>query len=167
MTTLTLFLVFCQALGAFTGTITALWSEISYILAMRDGKLDIAERAHLRIIGNGLRYGMTLLLLASLGLVIVSYTGGEAVQPAMTASYWTLAVLTLLTIGISWALARKNIHHTLGSAAAFSAWWFLLYLTLGQLPSLSFGAAAALYVVLVVVIYGVFYFVRFLTLHKK
>ena len=50
MTTLTSFLVFCQALGASIGAFTAVWSELAYVRAMRDGKIDVAERAHLRSI---------------------------------------------------------------------------------------------------------------------
>ena len=167
MITLIPFLAFCQALGAFVGALTALWSEIAYILAMRDKKIDSAERTHLRIIGRGLRFGMTLLLISSLALVIASYSLHGALQPAMTANYWILIVLALLTIGISWALARRNIHHTLGSAAAFTAWWFISYLTLGQLPGISFGTAIAIYLVLTAIIYVVFYCVRFFASRKK
>src|SRR3989344_9268396 len=101
MTTLIAFLVFCQALGALIGAVTAVWSELAYVRAMRDGKVDTAERAHLAVIAHGLRYGMTLLLLASLGLVIVAYMRGSPLQPALTPSYWTFIALALLVISVS------------------------------------------------------------------
>ncbi len=165
MNTLILFLVFCQAFGALVGASTAIWGEIAHIIAMRDGKIDIAERAHLRIIGNGLRFGMTLLLLASFVLVAISYSLHGTVQPAMTASYWVFMTLALLIIGISWALSRRNISFALGSTAAFTAWWLLAYLALGQLPALSFGGAIALYIVLSAVMYAIFHYIRLLALH--
>lgn len=152
MTTLILFLLFCQTLGAGVGVFTAIWGELAYIHAMRDGHVDNAERAHLRVIAHGLRFGMTLLLLASLALIIISYVLGATVQPALTANYWTLIALALLIIYLSWALSRRHISFPLGSAAALTAWWLLAYLTVGKLP-LSFGAATALYVVLTAVLY--------------
>ena len=67
MTDFVTFLVFCQALGASVGAVTVIWGEFMYIRAMKDGEIDVAERAHLNIIAKGLRFGMTLLLLASFG----------------------------------------------------------------------------------------------------
>lgn len=167
MTELILLLFFCQALGAVVGVSTAVWGELAYIHAMRDGRVDTAERAHLRVIAHGLRFGMTLLLLSSFALVVIAFALHESPQPALLASYWIFSALTLLIIGISWALSRRNISFALGSAAAFTAWWMLAYLTLGQLPVLSFGAAAALYVVLTVAIYAVLSLIRLLALHKR
>lgn len=167
MNSLVSFLIFCQALGAGIGTFTAMWSEFAYIRAMRDGKIDTAERAHLLVIGNGLRFGMMLLLLSSLGLVITAFLLGGTLQPAMTVSYWTLIVLAFLIIGISWALSRKQISFMLGSAAVLTAWWLLAYLTLGLLPANSFGSAIALFVVFTAVVYVILYFVRLLALPKN
>jgi hypothetical protein len=167
MTTLISFLIFCQALGALSGAGTAIWGELAYIRAMKDGKLDTAERTHLHIIANGLRFGMTLLLLASLGLVIVAYLLEGVVQPALTASYWIFMALALLIVGISWALSLKHISFSLGSAIAFTAWWFLAYLTFGLLPAHSFGSALALFVVLTAIIYAVLHYVRLFALHKR
>ncbi|MBI4065585.1 hypothetical protein HY412_00115 [Candidatus Kaiserbacteria bacterium] len=157
------FLVFCQALGASVGAVTTLWGEFAYIRAMRDGKIDVAERAHLDIIAKGLRFGMTLLLLASLGLVITAYTLHVAPQPALTPAYWILILLALLIIGISWALSRRHISFALGSAIIFTSWWFLSYLTLGWLPELSFGSAIALLVVATAIIYGLFHYLHVFT----
>ena len=166
MTTLVPFLTFCQALGVFIGAFTALWSEFAYVRAMRDGKIDAAERAHLRIIGRGLRFGMSLLLLASLGLVIVAYVLHTTQQPALTADYWTVTVLTLVIISISWALSRRHISFAFGSAILFTAWWFLAYSTLGWILPLSFGASILFFIVATAIFYGILEYARFLALHK-
>ena len=155
MTATISFLLFTQALGACTGAFTAVWGELAYMRAMRDGRIDGAERAHLHIIAHGLRFGMTLLLLSSFGLVIVAYLLRAASQPALTPTYWTLIVLSLFVILVSWALSRRHISFTLGSAAVFSAWWFLAYLTLGWLPPLSLGASVAFFVVATALFYVV------------
>ena len=165
MDSLVVFLVFCQALGASVGAVTVIWGEFAYIRAMKDGEIDVAERAHLNIIAKGLRFGMTLLLLASLGLVIIAYILQAVIQPALTPAYWTLIMLSLLVIGISWALSRKRVSFAVGSAIIFTAWWFLSYLTLGWLPQLSFGSAAALLVVATVVTFALFHYVRLLAVH--
>ncbi|MFA5998074.1 MAG: hypothetical protein WC814_01680 [Candidatus Paceibacterota bacterium] len=166
MPTLVPLLVFCQALGASIGALTAVWSELAYVKAMRDGQLDRAERAHLDSIAHGLRYGMVLLLLASLGLVIVAYTRQATFQPALTASYWILTVLALLVIGVSWALSRRRISFALGSAIVFTAWWFLAYLSLGWLPSLSFGAAVMSFIVATAIFYALLSYARLLASPK-
>ena len=160
MFVLVLFLVFCQALGAMIGVFTALWGEFAYMRALRDGKIDAAERIHLDSIAKGLRFGMSLLLVASLGLVIVAYMLHTPLQPALTASYWTLMALALLIVGVSLALSRRRVSFALGSAVIFSGWWFLTYLTLGQLPALSFGAAVALYVIVVALFYALLHYTR-------
>lgn len=165
MATLILFLVFCQAFGASIGAVTVLWGEFVYIRAIKDGKIDVAERAHLDIIARGLRFGMALLLLASLGLVIVAYILQATTQPALTPAYWTLIMLSFLVIGISWALSRKKVSFAAGSAIIFTSWWFLSYLTLGWMPQLSFGSAVALLVVATVVIYALLHYIRLLAVH--
>lgn len=162
MPTLVPLLVFCQALGAGVGAITAVWSELAYVGAMRDGKIDRAERAHLTIIAHGLRYGMALLLLASLGLVVVAYARQATLQPALTESYWILTALALLVIGISWALSRQRISFTFGSAVVFTAWWFLVYLSLGWLSPLSFGAAVMAFIVATAIFYALLSYARLL-----
>lgn len=166
MNTFTLFLFFCQALGASIGAFMAVWSEIVYVRAMRDGKIDVAERAHLDVLAKGLRFGMTLLLLSSLGLVIAAYLLAAAVQPALSASYWISVTLSLLIICTTWALSRHNISFPLGSATIFTAWWFLAYLTTGLLPPLSFGAAIALLVMATAVFYALLHYGRFIVLRK-
>lgn len=167
MTVLITVLVYCQALGASIGALAAVWGELSYFRAMKDGTIDQAERAHLDIIAHGLRYGMSLLLLASLGLVIVAYVFDFSVQPAMTASYWILIILVLIVVTISWALSRHKVSFALGSATLFTAWWFLAYLTLGQLPSLAFGSAAALFIVATAIFYALLTSARHFTLRKR
>ncbi len=160
------FLVFCQAFGACIGAVTAVWGEIAYVRAARDGEISAAERAHLRIIANGLRFGMTLVLFSSFGLVVAAYVVRAALQPALSPTYWTLITLSVLLIGVSWALSRGRISFALGSAAVFTAWWFLAYLTIGWLPPLTFGGAVAFFVVATAIFYAVFQYGRFLSLRK-
>jgi len=167
MDTLVSFLVFCQALGAAVGALSAVWGELSYVRAMRDGKIDTAERAHLHAIARGLRFGMSLLLIASFALVGVAYALHSTQQPALSASYWILIALATLIITVSWALSRGRISFGLGSAAAFTGWWFLVFLTLGEIPPLSFGSATAFFVVATAIFYVLLQYARFLSLHKK
>lgn len=167
MIALVFFLILLQALGACIGAFAAIWAEITYILAMRDGKIDNAERAHLKSIGHGLRFGMALLLLSSLALVIVDYTLQVARQPALTPVYWVFILLVLIIIVVSWLLARKKISFIAGSAISLAAWFLLVWLTLGLLLITSFFAFLAMFVVLAVVFYAVIYYARLLASHKK
>ena len=155
-------LVFLQAFGAGVGATAAVASEMSYLRALRNGKIDVAERAHLRRIGTGLRWGMGTLLLSSWGLVVAAYVLQVNPQPALMASYWMLISLALLIVFISALLARRRISYTLGSAIIFTAWWFLAYLVLGWMPAISFGAMIGFFVVAVAFFYALFWYVRFL-----
>jgi hypothetical protein len=155
-------LVLCQALGALVGAGTAIWSEFSYLRAMRDGEIDRAERAHLRVLGHGLRFGLVLLLLSSLGLVVAAYSLHAAIQPAVTPEYWASVLLALLIVYIAWALAHKRLSFTLGSTLAFTAWWFLAYLMIGMVPPLSFGAITAFFIVAAGIFYGLLQYARML-----
>ena len=159
---LTVTFVSLQALGATIGVVSAVWGEIAFARALRDNTIDGAERAHLRHVARGLRFGMFVLLLASLGLVVLAFERHLALQPALQSAYWVEMLLALLIIVISWALSKKRISFALGSAAIFSAWWFLAFLTLGQLPYLSLGAALALYIVATAILFGILWYARML-----
>lgn len=155
-------LVYIQAFGAIVGVGSAVRAELAYVRAMRDGRVSEAERHHLDAIAHGLKYGMTVLLLASLGLVVASYLAGAAVQPALTSGYWSFVALALLVIFLAWALSRQHVSFTIGSAAIFTGWWFLLYLALGRFPLGSFGATAFFFLVATAVFYGILQLVRHL-----
>lgn len=155
-------ILFSQALGALIGAITTVWGELAYLRAHRDGHIDKAEQAHLRVIAHGLRFGMTLLLTASFALVVVAYLLHIQNQPAATPSYWALMLVALVVIYVAWALSRKKISFTLGSAIAFTAWWFLAYLTIGWLPPLSLGAMVGFLAVATLVFYGILQYARML-----
>ncbi len=157
------FLIFCQVLGALIGVGTAIWAEIAYMKAMGDGKIDNAENVHLRAIAKGLTFGMTLLLSASLALVIATYFAQANIQPALTTNYWLLIVFAVVAIYATWALSKKCITFALGSAIAFTAWWFLAYVTLGQLSLLSFGVVIAFFVVTVGIFYVILQYARMLS----
>lgn len=166
MTPFISFIVFCQALGAFVGASATVWGEFVYLQALRDGKIDHAERMHLNAIAHGLRWGMSLLLISSLSLVIVAYLSHATLQPVLTSSYWVLTVFALLIIYVSWALSRKRISFALGSAIAFTAWWSLAYLTIGWMPALSFSATIAFFVVATGIFYAILQYARMLA-HPK
>lgn len=160
-------LVFGQALGASIGALAAVWGELAYVRALKDGAIDRAERAHLDALAHGLRFGMSLILLSSLGLVILAYALRAGDQPALSASYWTLVALALLIVGVSWALSRRRVSFALGSAIVFTAWWFLAYLVFGRLPALTFGSAVAFFVVAATIFYIALRWGRSLVLRKS
>lgn len=160
MDTLIAILAACQALGAVIGVGFSLAAEFAYLGAVRDGRIDQAERAHLDAHARGLRYGMLILLSASLGLVIVSYASGAGALPALSGSYWSFIGLALLVTVIAHALSRGRVSFSLGSAALFTGWWFIAYLAFGQMPELTLGAFVALYAVATVIFWGLLRYLR-------
>ena len=158
-------LVFMQALGAVVGVVYAILAELAWMAAVKDGRLDRAERVHLTHLANGLRFGMASILISSFGLVVIAYFK-HGMQPAETASYWTMILLAVLVVGLSWALSRKKIPFALGSAAIFTGWWFLALLVLGQVPEMNFGSALAFYAVATSVFAGILYYSRMLILNS-
>ncbi len=167
MDTATLALALLQALGATIGAVGAVAGELFYFRAIRDGRIDEAEKAHLRGIAAALRLGMLVLLVASIGLVLVEYVSGAPAQPAFTLAYWVEMILVLLIIFFSWALSRKKVPFALGSGAAFAAWWVIALMVYGQLGFTSLGSALAVYVVSTAVIAAVLAYLRMLALPKR
>jgi len=156
-----------QTIGALIGAGAVLWGEFAYIRAMRDGRVTHAEREHLDRVALGLRFGMVLLLLSSLGLVIANYLAQSVTSPATSASYWILITLALLIVWASWALSRGRVSFAYGSALLFSAWWFLAYLTLGLLPVIAFSSAVAAFVVATALFYALLQTTRFFLVRKR
>ena len=105
---------------------------------------------------------MTLLLFSSFALVIVAYLMQSVTQPELTDQYWSLIAIALVVMYVSWALSRNRISFALGSAIAFTGWWFLAYLTLGLLPALSFGSTVAFFIVATGVFYAILKYARLL-----
>lgn len=161
-------LVFSQALGALTGTSAAVLGEYFYIKAVRDGKIDAAERFHLRTASQGVRYGMTLIVITSFALVITDYLREVPVQPALRVEYWIYSTLVLLVIGFSWALSRGHVSFALGSAVTLSGWIFITYLSFAREPLLSFGSTVALFIIATAVLYAVLHYARIaFTVHSN
>lgn len=138
-------------LGALIGVGAAVWAELAYMRAVRDGHIDKGEKLHFKHIGRGLRFGMTTLLLSSLGLVVCAYLL-QTTPLVLTESYWLLVFLSALIIGISWALSRAALPFAEGSVIAFSAWWFLFYLVSGQLTLTNLGAGISFYIIATVLL---------------
>lgn len=151
-----------QAAGAAIGAGGAVFAEIFYLRAIQDGKIDTAERAHLLIIVRGLKWGMILLLVGSIGLVVTAFAYAVPVQPAETHAYWVEMGLVFAIIFASWALRRKLMGFMLSSAAIFTGWWFLAFLVFGRLPSMSVGEAVALYLVTTTLIMVMLLYARML-----
>lgn len=162
MAALASFLVFTQALGAVGGVASVVIGELAYAKARQDGRIDKAEKAHLRSIVKGVQYGMVLILVSSIGLVLVSFMSGAQTQPALTVSYWVFMLLSLAVIIVSWMLSRKHVSFTFGSAVVFSAWWLIAYIAFGLMPMLSFGAAIAYFIFITALLYAMLYYVRFI-----
>lgn len=159
---LTLFTL-VQAAGAVIGAGGAVFAEIFYVRAIQDGKIDDAERAHLRVVADALRWGMLILLVGSIGLVLTDFVYLVPVQPALSHAYWIEMGLAFAIIFFSWALSKKVIGFSLGSAGVFAGWWLLALLVLGRLPDVGFGAAVALYIVSTAIISAFLMYARMLT----
>lgn len=158
-----LLLVFLQSLGSLIGAGTAVWGELAYVKAMRDGKVDHAERVHMDAIAQGLRFGM-ILLLSSFSLVICAYALQSTHQPAFSSGYWTLMLLALSVVVVAWALSRHRVSFAYGSAIIFSGWWYLAFLTLGMIPIVSLSVAIAAFVITTSMFYGLLKIGRFVVL---
>jgi hypothetical protein len=147
MTTLNLSLVLAggQVVGAVIGAFFAVVAEMRYVAALRDGKVTTKERRHIVATGRGLRFGMTLVLLSSLGLAALTVAHGSGKDLLLSPSFGALFGVVLLIGAVSWLMAKRPKTFVWGSLVTFSAWWYLVYMTLGALPIRSLMAALALF----------------------
>jgi len=157
--------VLVQAVSAVVGAGGAVVGEISYFRAIGDGRIDAAEAAHLAVIARVLRYAMSGLLIASFVLVVSAYVRASSVPPAVTSGYWMQTLLAVVIIWSTWALSRRRVTFAVGAGTAFSAWWFIALMNLGQVPALSFGALLMYYIVASIIIVAVLYYLRSLYPH--
>ncbi len=156
-------LAFTQAIGALIGAGGGVFAELYYFRAMKDGRVDEAERSHMRVLATTLRIGMIVVLLSSISLVILDFVYLRHPQPALTATYWTQMLIAIGVIVASWALSRKRISFVWGSAIVFTGWWYLACLSLGQMPLMSLGSALALYLVSTVIMAGLLSYARMMS----
>ena len=139
MEILVVIFVILQAIGAIMGAGGAIFGQLAYFRAIKDGRIDRAERDHLRIIANGLRFGMMLLLISSIALVLAAFINSDPLQPALTSSSWILMTLALVVIWASWALSKRRLPFWLGSAIIFTGWWMIALLAFGRFPNIGYG----------------------------
>ena len=160
MNTLTLLFTLMQAAGAVVGAGGSVFAELFYLRAVKDGAIDEAERAHLSTVAGALRIGMLIYLIGSVGMVIMSFAYLTPLQPALTHTYWIQAGLVFAILFFAWALSRKLVSFTVGSAGVFAGWWFITFLVFEKLPAITFGAAVGIYLVATAVVAAFLYYVR-------
>ncbi len=134
-----------QLMGAVVGAASAVLAEVWYLEALRDGKVTRKENKHIAVATHGLRFGMSLVLLSSLGLLVTDYLLGGGRSAVLTPSYGALFGIIVLIFAISWTMSKRPKTFAWGSLVTFSAWWFMVYLTLGALPIDSLVAAAGIF----------------------
>ena len=160
MSALVILFTALELCGALIGAAFSIRAEYAWLKAMRDGHIDRAERAHLDEIADGLRYGMVLLVVSSIALVFLSYASGAPLQPATTGTYWSMMTVILVIVIAAWAHSHEWIGFSLASAAVFSGWWFLLYLIIGFVPSVSFGELVGAFIASTILLYAILYGAR-------
>lgn len=158
-TFLSIFLLL-QAIGAIIGAGGAVVGELFYFRAVRDGRIDTAEREQMMVVAKALRWGMILLLISSIALVLIDFIYVVPYQPALTSVYWVEMTIALVVIIASWSLSRRKIEHWLGAAAVFTGWWFLALLTLGHMTIITYGASIGVYVVATAIMACVLGYIR-------
>lgn len=153
--------IILQVVGALMGAFGAVWAELAYLHALKDGVISRAERRHLITIARTLRFGMFVLLLASLGFIYTVYLGG-GIQVALTSTYWIEMLIVFVILMTSWALSRNQMQFALGSGIVFSGWWFLVFLLVGKTGAAGFGELLALFTLFTAVFCAILTYIRFL-----
>src|SRR3989338_4994025 len=136
MNTLTLLFTLMQDAGAVVGAGGTVFAELFYLRAGKDGAIDEAERAHLSTVAGALRVGMLIFLIGSVGMVIMSFAYLTPLQPALTHTYWIQAGLVFAILFFAWALSRRLVSFTVGSAGVLAGSGVIPFLLFFNLPAI-------------------------------
>lgn len=148
------------SLGAALGAVGITMGELFYARALADGKLENYEREYIRATFWSLRWGMTLVLFASVATILAEYLALSTPQHVLTASFWLTITAALVIILAGWGLSRRKIPWWLGSAAGFSGWWTIFALSTWRDLPYSYGTLAFAYLIGTGIVAGIFAVIR-------
>jgi hypothetical protein len=146
---------FLHVLGAVIGAGLATFSEITYLQAAADGRIDHHERKYLRRLFHGLHVGMALVLFSGFALVVLEYLVPDAQQQVLFAPFWAVQTLALILLMLGALLSRHLIKWRFASAAILGGWWVLLLADLGYLNSLHYFGILMIFVIVSFILVGV------------
>ena len=148
-----------QLVGATIGAVYAILAELRYLQAIRDGKVTTRERRHILATQRGLRFGMSVVLLSSLGLVLVGYVN-QGAGFVLAPSYLAFVGLVVLIVTLSWVMSKRPRTFVWASLLTFTGWWYMVYLTMGALPVTSLAAAVSMYLVVLALLSSILHGAR-------
>jgi hypothetical protein len=160
------FFAILHTAGALIGVGMVTFAEVFYTKAASDGIIDHHERKYLRHLFNGLRFGMTLVLVSSFGLIVLEYLIPNAPQDVLAAPFWTLQTLTLLVLLFGSMLSRKRGAWWFASAAVLTAWWIMLLIDLGFLNQFSYFMYLFTYIAATLIVAALLGYLRILLTPK-
>jgi len=145
---LAIVLIALHGLGAALGAGGALFAEIFYAKATADGRVDHREHEWFHATFFALRWGMTLVLLSGIALVVVQYFLPNSPERVLHPALWAQNALSLLILGLAYALTKKRISWQTGAATIFAAWWMLFLLDVWQGSTYPFFLLCVLFVLM-------------------
>lgn len=153
-------LLMIHALGAALGAAGVTFAELFYTQAVVDGKIDSCEKKHIEHTLWALQWGVSIMVLAGIGLIIVEYFLPYSEQTVLTAPFWMIHTLTVVVIVFGFLISRNLVPWWLGSAAAFSAWWTMLALHAWRTIPLGYLALWLAYVLVTAAAICIFPYIR-------
>ena len=160
MTSLIPLLSGLHLIGTALGCGGITFAEIFYLKAAKDGRIDAAERDHIRSTYWAMKWGLSIALVAGLLLTVVQYQLQASDQAVMYAALWMQDTLAVIIIISGWALAARAFPWWLATALAFSAWWTMLLLHAWQTLPLNYLSLVFMYLLFVVATAIIFGYLR-------
>ncbi|MBI2120468.1 MAG: hypothetical protein HYT94_02475 [Parcubacteria group bacterium] len=140
------FLTLSHIIGTILGAGGATFAEILSLQALKDGVIDPAETALLRLTYRVLRIGLIILVLSGFGYLLwYRMTGDVAMlyEPRILAKL-TILFFTLLAV-IAWQ--AKMVPSWLGSAGSIVSWYALILLGTWRELGASYVSIMVIYLV--------------------
>lgn len=160
LTTSIVVLMFTHLAATIFGAGSITIAEWRYFRALSDGRIDDGERAHLVALFFSLRFALVLVLLTDVAAGIALYILPTSISLALTATYWFEMLVILVLILVSWMRFHGRVPFWVGSAIAFTGWWYLVGISLGYVPVTNFMAASIGFIVSALIIAGIFSYAR-------
>jgi len=145
------FLIIGHVIGTVLGVGGATFSEIFYLKALKDGKMDPVESGFLKTTYTVLRIGMIFVVLSGFGMLLwLNFVGNESAlfEPKI----WAKMTVTIVILINALLLQTRSIPIWLASSLSFTSWYTALILGLWRGISYSYIEIMLGYIVAVLVV---------------
>lgn len=144
-------LVATHIIGTALGAGGAIFAEVFYLKAIKDGEVDPTEGGFLKVTYRIMRVGLVLLVLSGFGFLLLYRLQGNE-ELLYSQKFWAKMTIVLVILVNAILLQIRRIPMWLGSSLSLTSWYTALFLGLLQGVSYTYGQVMIFYIAAVLIV---------------